>query len=295
MRVHPLVEEVVGAYLDAIDREMPALVEGLYLTGSVALGDFRPHASDIDFVAVTPNPPDAAAIAALRRAHDRLRTRWPRPCFDGCYLTWKDLAHDPGATECGPYSYEGRFHARSRGPSDPVTWHTVAHHGMACRGAVPSDLTIWTDHEKLTQWTLNNLDSYWRRLLTRASRVLHRQSLIALTSYGTVWIVLGVSRLHFTLATGEICSKEGAGRYALQTFPERWHAVVNESLRIRQADRARPDLASALAEMMAELGTRRADDGASLYRSPLARRRDALAFGNMVVEDALRQYGNAHV
>jgi len=65
MPVHPLVEGVVHAYLRAIDAEAPGLVEGLYLTGSVSLGDFRAHTSDIDFVAVTANSPDAAAIAAL--------------------------------------------------------------------------------------------------------------------------------------------------------------------------------------------------------------------------------------
>ena len=292
MRVHPLVRGVVDAYLDAIDGEMPGLVEGLYVTGSVALGDFRPRTSDIDFVAVTVNPPDATgAIAALRRAHRRLRTRWPRPYFDGRYVTWDDLAHDPAAIGRRAYSYEGRFHARSSGPADPVTWHTIAQHGVACRGPAPADLAIRVDAEKLAQWTLHNLESYWRPLLDRSSRFLNRQSAIALTSYGAVWIVLGVSRLHYTLATGEICSKEAAGRYALQTFPEQWHAVLNESLRIRRADRARADVLSAMAEATADLRIRAAEDGGSLYRTPIARRREVLAFGDMVVTDALRRYG----
>jgi hypothetical protein len=292
MRVHPLVDSVVDAYLDAIDHEGPGLVEGLYLTGSAALGDFRPHTSDVDFVAVTANRPDAVAIAALQRAHRRLRNRWPKPYFDGLYVTWEELACDPAATRRGPYSYEGRFHARSGGPRNPVTWHTVAHHGIPCRGPQPTDLNIWTDPEKLARWTLDNLDTYWRPLLSCASRLLNRQSLIALTSYGTVWIVLGVSRLHYTMVTGEICSKEGAGNYALQTFPEQWHRLVSESLRIRQADRAAPDLVSAVAEITADLRIRSADDGGSLYRTPFARRRETLAFGDMVITDAVGRYGS---
>jgi len=66
--MHPLVHSVVDAYLCAIDTDAHGLVEGLYLTGSTALGDFRPQTSDIDFVAVTANRRDAAAVAALRRA-----------------------------------------------------------------------------------------------------------------------------------------------------------------------------------------------------------------------------------
>ena len=64
MRLHDRVQAVVDAYLEAVDDEAPGLVEGLYLTGSIALGEFRPDTSDIDFVAVTANHPGAAAIAA---------------------------------------------------------------------------------------------------------------------------------------------------------------------------------------------------------------------------------------
>lgn len=67
--------------------------------------------------------------------------------------------------------------------------------------------------------------------------------------------MLGVSRLHLTLATGKITSKEGAGLYALETFPEGWHRVISECLRVRRGERRR-----------------------SLYASPMACRRDALAY-----------------
>ena len=95
MRLHDRVKATVDAYLEAVDDEAPGFVEGLYLTGSTALAEFRPHASDIDFLAVTSNHPDAAAVAALGRAHTRLRNRCPRPFFDGRYVTWDELASDP--------------------------------------------------------------------------------------------------------------------------------------------------------------------------------------------------------
>jgi hypothetical protein len=135
----------------------------------------------------------------------------------------------------------------------------------------PIPLTpLWADSETLTAWTLDNLTSYWRSLLDRAARFVSLWSLSTFASYRAVWVVLGVSRLHYTLATGDISSKEDAGRYALQAFPDKWHRIVNESLRIRRADYARPDFSNVLAEVNDFLRVRR--EGGSLYATPLARR-----------------------
>jgi hypothetical protein len=289
-----MVEKVVKAYLDAVDSEAHGTIEGLYLTGSNALDEFRPNASDIDFVAITAARSDAAMLAGLARTHSRLRRFCRRPNFDGLYVTWDDLASHPADAEGLPYSHEGCFHS-SGGRGDPVTWQTVARRGIPYRGPEPESLEIWTDAEFLATWTLNNLDVYWRRLLVRAVRFPDPWSLTAFTTYGAVWIVLGISRLHYTLATGEICSKEAAGRYAIQTFPEQWHRVLNESLRIRRADRARPDLASAVTEVAADLRICAPGHGGSLYRTPLARRRDVLAFGDMIIADASCRYGKRSV
>ncbi len=109
MSLPVIVDEVVGVYLEMIDAEAPGLVEGLYLVGSAALGDFRPHSSYIDFVAVTATRPEPAELAGLRRVHNRLHQRWPRPYFDGGYVTWDDLANDPAQAGPGAHTHEGRF------------------------------------------------------------------------------------------------------------------------------------------------------------------------------------------
>lgn len=76
-----------------------------------------------------------------------------------------------------------------------------------------------------------------------------------------------MTRLHYTLATGDITSKTGAARYGLRTFPTRWHRVLEESIRLRT-----------------RAGRR------SRYPTPLARRRDLLGYGRMVIDDAHRIY-----
>jgi hypothetical protein len=122
---------------------------------------------------------------------------------------------------------------------------------------------VWTDTGELVSWCRNNLDGYWRRWHAQHARLLSRGGLAALGTWAPAWGVLGVSRLHYTIATGEITSKEGAGIYALETVPAHWHRVLQECLRIR----------------------RRAG-GTSLYVSPLARRADALGYVAMVMQHA---------
>ncbi|MEO3809200.1 aminoglycoside adenylyltransferase domain-containing protein [Sphaerisporangium sp. B11E5] len=260
----PLVADTVGAYLEDVDAQAPGLVEGLYLVGSVALGDFRPRVSDVDFVAVTSVRLDDPALATLAGVHERLKRRRRRPYFDGGYITWDDLAGAPASSGPGASVHEHRFRS-THGGSDPVTWHTLAHHGIALRGPEPGDVKVRADREELVAWTDANLDDYWRRLLERASRLHRRWGMAMLVPYSVVWVVTGISRMHHTIATGRIISKTGATAHAIEAFPERWHRVVAEAARVR-----------------------RGEPGRSLYRSPLSRRRDVLAFGDMAINEAHR-------
>ena len=256
--------DLAAAYLELVDAEAPGLVVGLYLTGSVALGEFRPHRSDVDFVAVLAAPAEAAALAALGRVHACLNARWRRPAFEGVYLTWDDLERDPAACGPMPYAYERRFVEAGRFELSPVTWATLARHGLRVRGPQPGSVGIRDDRAALEAWTRENLGSYWRPWLARARRPASRAGLASLRPWATEWGVLGVTRLHYTLTAGEIVSKYGAGLYAMRRFPLRWHRIVVEALRIRRGDRGR-----------------------SGYGTPLGRRREMLAYVGMVIEDAL--------
>jgi predicted nucleotidyltransferase len=55
----------MSAYARLVDDQLPGRIRGLYLHGSLALGDYRPGRSDVDFVAVSdtalqPSEVDAA-------------------------------------------------------------------------------------------------------------------------------------------------------------------------------------------------------------------------------------------
>jgi hypothetical protein len=263
------VERVVTRYLALVDEAAPGLVEGLYLVGSVALDDFQSGASDVDFIAVSSVTPDEESARALAGVHADLAAQPGMPAFEGIYATFTELRCSPAASAGGLFHHDGKLTYGPQGRS-PVEWATLAEHGVTVRGPAPSELGVHSDHAELTAWTLDNLDRYWVRWVTRGRRLASRTTIAMLTDWGVAWGVLGVSRLHYTAATSQITSKTGAGEHALRAFGDGWHPVIEEALRCRPRPFAAPDL----------------------RRRPWRRRRQALAFMDMAIEECRRVGGS---
>jgi len=253
----PVVQAVTNFFLDAVDAAAPGLIQGLYLTGSVALHDFQANSSDVDFVAISAQRADAAGLQGLAAAHSSLWARFPGLHFDGTHLSQADLVVGPQKCPSAPFHYEGKFNLSGDFAINPVTWHELAGHSVAVRGPSLVGAPIWHDTAVLSVWTLNNLREYWQPWLTQYRNA---PAAVDLIDAPVTWGVLGVSRLHYTLATGQITSKTGAGQYALDVFDGRWSPIISEALRLR----LRPTAASE-------------------YTDLAERRQEAVAFMEMVI------------
>ena len=270
----PSVRELTLAYLECVDDLAAGLVEGLYLTGSVALGDFQrggmlarrgpsgATSSNVDFVAVISRSTGLAEIAALSRAHEELRRRFGRPYMSGLYVKWNDLALEPFRLwrRRYPYVREGRLRYDDRAEPSPAVWHELAEYGVAVRGPDVGNRAIWTDPEMLALWCRVNLADYWLPWLRRSSNPLDLRAAVTLTDFGSAWPTLGVSCSHHTISTGALISKTDAASQARSTFGPRWHRLLDESLRIHTSSSRR-----------------------SFYPNPLKRRRETLHFVAMVM------------
>jgi hypothetical protein len=242
LRVLPaLAQEAVDDLLERLDRAIPGRIDGFYVVGSTCLGAFRPGRSDLDFVAIVNGNLGRADLARVGAVHlgrwtaalmrdTAARWRWPLVC-NGVYLRNGDLSRSP--LEVTPLAghVAGRLRVAGIAGFDvnPVTWYTLAHHGIAVRGPHPSQLAIRVNHPELRNWTLGNLNGYWRRWSQRAKRGGPPGGR-ALPRRFAVGGVLGAPRLHYTLATGAVASKEAAGRYALTVFERRWHPLIEDAL-----------------------------------------------------------------
>lgn len=236
-----VVERSVRRYLAGVDRLLPGAVTGFYLVGSVALGAYREQRSDIDFVAIVDGDVGAGELRRLRAQHlwsglgtgvvalGRRRSPLTGTC-NGVFIHRADLASPvseitPAAAQIG--------HSFTTGPvgSDvsPVAWKVLGERGIAVRGAEPSELGLDPQPERLVQWNLDNLERYWRPWATSTGRT--SQTWFRLRPrWSTAWGVLGAPRLHCTITTGEVVSKEAAGEYALDVFPQRFHPLIGDAL-----------------------------------------------------------------
>ncbi len=214
---------------------------GLYLVGSVALGGYRRRRSDLDFVCVLDGAVDRQCVGRLRIAHAQSglvtgsralhegRSPLTGP-LNGIFIRESDLVR--AVTQIRPVASQvgARFKTGQAGSDlSPVGWKVLAENGVRIRGPRPSALNLNGEPERLRSWTAGNLDSYWRPWAEKVARAPLRWFALR-PRYWTAWGVLGAPRLHCTIATGEVVTKEAAGEYALSEFALRWRPLIQEAL-----------------------------------------------------------------
>jgi hypothetical protein len=221
------VAAVCTTFLSAVPE---GLVSGLYLHGGLAFGEWVEGKSDIDFTAALARRPGADEVASLRAAHEAVAAAYgDSPMFDGVHLLAADLARPPDECPDRPTVFLHTFEPTGRFALSPVSWHELARHGVTVAGPPIGSLRIWTDDDVLRAYTVDNLDTYWRRHAETCAADPDQASV----PFACEWVVPGVARLHHLLVTRQQTSKSRAVRWALEYDPERFHRVLRESLAIR--------------------------------------------------------------
>lgn len=224
-----VVRRITTSFTHALDTTAEGLLDGLYLRGSLAWGEFHPG-SDVDFTAVLHRRPNRHDLTALEAAHTQIWFEFPEVEFDGHHVLLDDLRQAPSQCPLVPTVHHGQFVAADRHDVDQVAWTELATRGVRVSGRQPTVLGIHDDRAALWRLTQETLAGYWGRAATE----LKLSWMVAGRRDDAVsFCTLGVARMHHMLATGRLTSKDGAGRYALEHFDERWHPLVTDALRVR--------------------------------------------------------------
>ncbi len=230
MLVHipqPTPYQDVNAFLDLLLSNMQAVLEdrlvGLYLGGSLALGDFDPQRSDIDFVAVTADELPPETVAALEKMHTRLwdtGSKWARK-LDGSYVPQQVLRRwTPDQAPC-PFVEEDGFEITKQG-SAVIQRHIIREHGVVVAGPDPRALIDPVDADGLRSAMRDMLEKWWQPLLDDPDwlRASQNQPFAILTMCRTLYI----------LEHGVVASKPVAAQWGQQAMSEQWTALIEWAL-----------------------------------------------------------------
>ena len=221
------VAAAMAEWLRVHDDVAPGTIEGLYLVGSVAFGDWKLH-SDVDVIAVVADPSDPDLFGDLAAAQFALTSEIP---VDGTYLGWGDLVVPPMAAH-RPWVLDGEYHVDGESfEINPVTWYTLAAYGIALRGERPDRIGVFLDEVERRLFVRENLQTYWRGVGERLAAAIESDAAID-SADGAVleWVALGVARMLYTWDTGDVTSKSRAGRWAAERAPdfaEMLHSAVD--------------------------------------------------------------------
>lgn len=222
---YPEVNAVLRALLEGVQAVLGVQFGGLYLYGSLSSGDFNPHTSDIDFVVVTEGALDAETVAALEALHVRIAAgggKWARK-LEGSYIPRADLRrYDPAG---GPYPgiNEGVFSIGGHGSDWIIQRHILREGGVAVAGP---DIRAWIDPvapDDLRRAVRGILREWWAPIGADPAWLRDRSDYQA-------FAILTMARALHALHHGDIASKPTAARWACETLPAPWPALIETAL-----------------------------------------------------------------
>ncbi|MFL6208979.1 MAG: aminoglycoside adenylyltransferase domain-containing protein [Pyrinomonadaceae bacterium] len=227
------ITELLNALLAGVQQRLKDNLVGVYLRGSLALGDFIPETSDVDVLAVTERPVDDAEFADLATLHTQLAT------LANPYANRHEIAYiDRAALR----QFQPGLRHPSRGQGETLVWTehhanwilerwAVREHGVTLLGPAPQTLIDPISPGELDQavrarlldwvdWAQNLADPDWRAPRRAAA----------------TYVVETMCRTLYALACAELPSKPQAVAWALEILPEPWRSTVARSQQWRTDD-----------------------------------------------------------
>ncbi|HZG83698.1 aminoglycoside adenylyltransferase domain-containing protein [Paenibacillus sp.] len=201
---------------------------GVYLRGSLALGDFDPETSDIDFLAATAVAITEKQFSLLQDLHARIADR-PNPYakeLEGAYIDVQSLRR---------YRPNEKFPTIARGESLQWAEHganwvlerwAVREHGISLWGPEPRTLIDPVSTEDIRRAVSVRLQD-WSEWAEWASDMEHPAWLLPLSH--KAYVVETMCRALYTLETGGLCSKRHAVDWACAMLPDPWRRLVRQS------------------------------------------------------------------
>ena len=231
------LDEVLVDYANTSRAGLGNNFVGLYLLGSLAIGDFD-LTSDVDFVIVTNSELSNGEVELVQSAHTKLiagDSRWVRhleySIFPLQKLSEKSSPYGPAgrddstARQLWYFANGGSTIERSDHDNTLVTRWILRYRSTAVLGPEPAAFAPDVTADELRQEIKNSMLG-WQKLFTADSPFNNR--------FHQVFFVLNNCRALQDLYEGKITSKREGATWAKQHLDAEWHALIDYCWQERQ-------------------------------------------------------------
>jgi len=234
---HPTSYPEVNAVLALLLSEVRALIGeqllGMYLNGSLSLGAFEPGSSDIDFLVITVEALTNEQVRALSDMHARLLTSGLGYAtrLEGFYLPQAVLRHPTPANTSYPCSAQTKGLLLVELGSDWVIQrHLVRESAIVLWGPSPQMLLDVVLPGELRAAVIEQVTGFWKQQLEHPEWLRPREE--------QAFAILTMCRALYTLAWGEVVSKQRAAAWAREALEAPWAQLIDRALLWRHDSRA---------------------------------------------------------
>jgi hypothetical protein len=231
---YPEANALLQEFLGSVKNILRSHFIGLYLDGSLAIGDFDQE-SDLDFVVVTNHEVSGDIFSALQAMHEHF-TRldsWCASQLEGSYISQHAFRRYDPAHAVHPYLQRGKGE-RLKVIHHNTDWvihrYVLREYGITMAGPDPRTLIDPVLPNDLRRAVLEFITNHGEPVLSNPIALQSR-------GYQSLW-VLSLCRMHYTLQHGSVVSKSIAARWAQTALEKRWIPLIERALIGRQ----NPDL-----------------------------------------------------
>lgn len=218
------IDDLLAVLMESLTPILGSDWIGMYVHGSLALGEFDPNRSDLDYVVITAHSLPSRKIVELEKLHERILNsdlQW-KSNIEGSYIPVKAIRrHDPADSVHPAIRADGSFGLDQHGSEWIIQRHVIREKGIVLSGPDPKSLIDPISPTALRLASTRLLVEWWEPQLQDPHRLL--------SSEYQSYAVLTMCRVLYTIAFGKVASKMTAAKWAKETFSH-WSLLIDKAM-----------------------------------------------------------------
>ena len=222
---YPTINAMLTEWAEGLKRLLGKEIVGLYLSGSLAYGDFVPERSDIDLQAVVRTHLTENELRLVEQLHRQIEGRCPQWAdrIECSYVPLELMRELTPPAKARPWWGFGTFYAEAPAGNEWIINHyLLSKYGIALEGPDFNELIPPIDIRAVRQASARDLFQEWVPKIDDTGWLSN--------SHYQSYLVLNLCRILHTVIHGEPGSKKVAGQWAKATYPE-WKGLIEEAER----------------------------------------------------------------